>query len=140
MRGLALALAIGSLGFSGLAEAGSVGSAKKPRLDLRASPRTAFTPASVLVVAELKGGSDHQDYYCPGLEWDWGDGNLSAQEGDCEPFQEGATVERRFVARHAYSSAGSYRVRLTLRRAQRTVAVATVPVVVRGRGGLDDDE
>lgn len=141
MRGLAVVLAlVGFLGRAGLAEAGDAGNAKKPRLDMRASPRMAFTPASVLVVAELKGGGDHEDYYCPGLEWDWGDGNLSSQESDCEPFQEGSTVERRFTARHAYRAAGSYNVRLTLRRASRTVAVATVPVVVHGRGGLEEDE
>ena len=39
--------------------------AKRPRLDLRASPRMAFTPASVLVMAELVGGGEHEDYYAP---------------------------------------------------------------------------
>jgi hypothetical protein len=105
---------------------------KKPRLDLRASPRMAFTPASVLVMAELVGGGEHEDYYCPGLEWDWGDGNRSAQESDCEPFGPESTLERRYMARHAYGAPGNYSVRLTLRRASRTVAVATVPVTVHG--------
>ena len=139
MRGLAVVLALGLLGGVGPAEAGDAGNAKKPRLDLRASPRMAFSPVSVLVVAELKGGGDHEDYYCPGLEWDWGDGNLSSQESDCEPFQDGSTVERRFTARHAYRAAGNYSVRLTLRRASRTVAVASVPVVVHGRGESEEE-
>jgi hypothetical protein len=125
---------------AGLTEAGDAATAKKPRLGLRASPRMAFSPVSVVVVAELSGGGDHEDYYCPGLEWDWGDGNLSSQESDCEPFQEGSTVERRFSARHAYHAAGSYNVRLTLRRASRTVAVASIPIVVHGRGGIEDED
>lgn len=137
MRGLAVVVAVGLLGQGGLAETAS--NPRKPRLDLRANPRMVFTPASVLVVAELKGGDEHEDYYCPGLEWDWGDGNRSAHESDCAPFEEGSTLERRFTARHAYRAAGSYSVRLTLRRASRTVAVATVGVVVHGRGGIEDD-
>ncbi|HEY6548755.1 MAG TPA: PKD domain-containing protein [Vicinamibacteria bacterium] len=132
MRGLPVVLALGILGFPGLAEPGASGSTKKPRHDLRAPPRTAFPPVSVLVVAELVGGGEHEDYYCPGLEWDWGDGNRSAQESDCEPFSTGAALERRFSARHAYRAAGSYSVTLTLRRASRTVAVGTVPVQVHG--------
>jgi hypothetical protein len=88
-------------------------------------------------MAELVGGDEHEDYYCPALEWDWGDGNRSAQESDCEPFGPNATLERRFSARHSYHVAGNYNVRLTLRRADRTVAVATVPVLVRGFGSVE---
>ncbi len=109
----------------------------KPHLDLRASPRMAFPPVSVFLVAELKGGgsgASAEDFYCPGLEWDWGDGSLSAEEGDCPPFQAGAELQRFFTARHAYGAPGNYEVKLTMRRATRTVAVARVPVVVFGDG------
>jgi phage baseplate assembly protein gpV len=131
MRSLSVVLALSVLGFPGLALAGDAGSTKRPRLDLRAGPRMIHSP-SVLVMAELVGGGEHEDYYCPGLEWDWGDGNRSAQESDCEPFGDGTTLERRFSARHAYRSAGDYSVTLTLRRANRTIAVARVPVAVHG--------
>ncbi len=130
MRGLPVVLALGLLAFPGLQRPGEAGKVKKPRLDLRASPRMAFPPVSVLLMAELVGGDEQEDYYCPGLEWDWGDGTHSAHESDCEPFAPGATLERRFSARHAYRAPGNYNVRLTLRRASRTVAVATVPVLV----------
>ena len=132
MRGLPVVLALGLLGFPGLVRPGEGGTAKKPRLGLRATPPMAFPPASILVVAQLVGGDEHEDYYCPGLEWDWGDGNRSAQESDCDPFGPESTLERRFSARHAYRSPGSYSVRLTLRRASRTVAVASVGVLVHG--------
>jgi phage baseplate assembly protein gpV len=132
MRSLNVVLALSFLGFPGIAPQGEAGSTKRPRLDLRASPRMAFSPVSVLVMAELVGGGEHEDYYCPGLEWDWGDGNRSARESDCAPFEDGASLERRFSARHAYHSAGNYSVTLTLRRARRTVAVARIPVTVHG--------
>lgn len=130
MRGLPVVLALGLLGFPGLSRPGEAGSAKKPRLALRASPPMAFPPVSVLLMAELVGGDEQEEYYCPGLEWEWGDGSRSARESDCEPFAPGATLERRFSERHAYRAPGNYSVRLTLRRASRAVAVATVAVLV----------
>ena len=56
---------------------------KKPKLDLRATPRMAFSPVNVLLVAELTGGDDVEEYYCPELEWDWDDGGKSVHEADC---------------------------------------------------------
>ena len=40
---------------------------KKPKLDLRATPRMAFSPVNVLLTAELTGGDDVEEYYCPCL-------------------------------------------------------------------------
>jgi len=105
----------------------------KPRVDVRATPRIAFSPAGVLVVAQLNGGDDVEDFYCPGLEWDWGDGERSRQEADCAPFEPGMPLERRFSARHVYRQSGEFDVRVTLRRADRSVAMGTVRVTVHGR-------
>jgi len=105
----------------------------KPRFDIRASPRTAFSPVHVLVVAELKGGDDLEEFYCPGLEWDWGDGERSLHEADCAPFEPGTTLERRFSARHVFRQAGEFDVQVRLRRADRSLATATVRVSVQGR-------
>jgi hypothetical protein len=116
----------------GLAGAGEGVRPKKPVLGLRASPRVAFSPIEILVIAELRGGQDVEELYCPGLEWDWGDGSRSARESDCAPFEAGMTLDRFFTARHAFRAPGAYTVRLTLRRADRTVAMATVPVTVYG--------
>jgi hypothetical protein len=85
------------------------------------------------LIGELKGGQDVEDFYCPGLEWDWGDGTHSAYESDCAPFEEGTTLDRFFSARHAFRAPGAYNVRLTLRRATRTIAVASVAIMVQGR-------
>ncbi len=121
--------AVAVLVFGGLAGAEA---SRRPRLDLRATPKMSFPPVDVLVVAELKGGDAIEDFYCPGLEWDWGDGSKSAEESDCPPFQQGVKLERFFSARHAYGAPGNYGVKLTMRRAQRTIAVANVDVVVFG--------
>jgi hypothetical protein len=110
---------------------------KKPKLDLRATPRMAFSPVNVFLTAELSGGDEVEDYYCPELEWDWDDGGKSTQESDCAPFQPGVTkIERRFTAEHEYHRAGAYDVKVTMRRSGRSLAAATVRVTVRP--GLGD--
>jgi hypothetical protein len=114
------------------AVAGAGRGAKKPRLDLRASPRLAFNRVSVLAVAELVGGDDIEDFYCPAVEWEWGDGGRSAHEADCPPFEPGMAMARRHIASHAYRQPGEYSVRVTLRRVGRSLAAATVSVTVRG--------
>ncbi len=109
----------------------------RPRFDIRASPRVSFSPGPVLVMAELNGGDDLEEFYCPGLEWDWGDGERSLHEADCAPFEPGTSLERRFSARHVFRQAGEFDVRVTLRRADRSLARATVHVTVGRPAGLE---
>jgi hypothetical protein len=99
----------------------------------------AYSPVSVLVLAQLVGGDEHEDFYCPDVEWEFGDGSRSAQQADCEPFTEGMPLERHFRARHAYLRPGDYEVRVTLSRASRTLAVATTRVTVHGGAGLGSE-
>lgn len=110
---------------------------RKPRLDLRASPRMGFSPVHVMMTAELMGGDNVEEFHCPEIEWDWDDGGKSVHEADCTPFEAGTTqIQRRFTAEHDYRRAGSYRVKATMRRAGRTLASATATVTVRA--GLGD--
>lgn len=132
MRRVAALLALALAAVPGVDAAAS----RKPRLDLRVTPRMAFSPVEVFVVAELVGGEDLEEFYCPGLEWDWDDGARSSHEADCEPFAPGKELERRFTAYHAYRAGGEYNIRLTIRRANRSLAAATARVMVRsGVGG-----
>jgi hypothetical protein len=131
--------AVAVLSFASVALAGDAGKPRKPQLDLRATPRVAFSPVEILITGQLKGGVDLEEFYCPGLEWDWGDGTRSAYESDCEPFESGAALERFFRARHAYREPGAYNVRLTLRRASRTVAAASIAVTVHGHSASMND-
>jgi hypothetical protein len=75
-------------------------------------------------------------FHCPEVEWDWDDGGRSVHQGDCAPLESGSDIERRFTANHAYKQAGTYNVKITMRRANRPLAVATAVVTVRP--GLGD--
>jgi hypothetical protein len=135
MRNRAL-LGIAVFVFAGAAGGNAAPKPKKPRLDLRATPRMAFSPVNVLVTAELRGGDDVEDFHCPEIEWDWDDGGRSVHQEDCAPLEDGAELARRFTANHAYRQAGTYTVKITMRRAERPVAVAQTTVTVRP--GLGD--
>lgn len=120
-----------ALGVAPLADSAEA-KAKKPTLTLRSSPRFAFSPVRVLFVAELSGGDDVEEYYCPELEWEWDDGSKSVQESDCEPFVPGQTkIERRFSAEHDYRRAASYNVKVSLKRLGKTFVNQTVRLTVR---------
>jgi hypothetical protein len=129
---IALALAIAAPAGSG--QDGAKG--KKPRLDLRAVPRMAFSPVTVFFTAELSGGDDIEEYHCPELEWDWDDGGKSVHEADCAPFQAGTKIERRFTAEHEFRKSGAYNVKVTMRRVNRAIAAANIKLTVRP--GLGD--
>lgn len=117
--------------------AGEAAKAKKPVLDVRPTPRFGFSPLNVLFVAELKGGGDVEDFYCPEIEWDWDDGGKSVKESDCPPYEDGVThIERRFSQEHSFARAGVYAVKVTMRRSNHLIAKQTVNVTVRP--GLGD--
>ena len=109
---------------------------KRPGIEMRTVPRFAFSPAHVLVIAELKGGDDVEEYYCPEVEWEWGDGGKSVQEGDCEPWSAGTKIQRRFSNEHDFRFAGKYTIKITLRKAGRQISSQTVSLSVRP--GLGD--
>jgi len=104
---------------------------KKPKLELRAAPRMAVSPAQILFTAELKGGDNLEDFHCPEIEWDWDDGGRSDHEPDCEPFAPGTEIERRFTKEHVFARQGTYNVKITMRRADRVIASSRVTVTVR---------
>jgi len=109
---------------------------KRPALELRSSPRFAFSPANVLFTAELKGGDDVEELYCPEVEWEWGDGGKSVKEADCDPWTDGSTIERRFTANHTFQFAGIYRVKVTLRKTGKDIITQTLSMTIRA--GLGD--
>ena len=112
------------------------GGGKRPGMELRSSPRFAFSPANVLFTAELKGGDDVEELYCPEVEWEWGDGGKSVKEADCDPWTEGAKIERRFTANHTFQFAGVYRVKATLRKTGKQLLSQTLTLTIRA--GLGD--
>jgi hypothetical protein len=106
--------------------AGSDDKDKKPSLSLRVTPGLATAPARLRARAVARGGADdNADFYCPILEWDWGDGTKSESAKDCNPYEPGKSViARRFSATHTYHEGGRYRVVLRLKQKDRIVAMA----------------
>jgi hypothetical protein len=133
---LAAALAA-ALAFSALPARAADTKTKKPGLTLRSTPRFAFSPARVLFVAELTGGDDIEEFYCPEVEWEWDDGGKSVTEADCAPFVAGQTkIERRFSMEHEYRRAGSYNIKVSLKRLGKSFAIQNLRLTVRP--GLGD--
>jgi hypothetical protein len=106
---------------------------KKPSLSVKASPSIAFSPARVVLTADLKGGAnDYEEYYCSTVEWDWGDGTRSQQTMDCEPYEAGKSeIKRHFVIDRVFNTAGDYRVEFRLKRKDRTLTAASTIVKIR---------
>jgi hypothetical protein len=123
-----LVLALLVLGITAVAKDAK---SKKPHLELRAAPRMATSPASIFFTAELKDGADSEEFSCPSLEWDWDDGAHSSHEADCQPYQEGTPIERRFTAEHLFAHEGNYEVKVTMRNADHVIASSRVQVTVR---------
>jgi hypothetical protein len=109
---------------------------KRPRLALRAQPSVAVAPARIVLTAELVGGTDDlEEFYCPTIEWAWGDDTVSESTVDCEPYESGkSAIKRRYTVQHLFRRAGSYKVYFHLKRKDKTVASASATVMVQPGG------
>jgi hypothetical protein len=138
----ALSGAIAGLFFAGsaglpsaavVASAQSSAEAKKPSLSLRVTPPVGFAPLKTRLVVDVRNGDDdYADYYCPTVEWDWGDGTVSANAEDCDPYAAGKSViQRRFSTEHTFRLPGAFRVVFRLKQKDRVVGTSSVNVQVR---------
>ena len=106
---------------------------KKPSVSLKVTPGLASAPVLVHASAEIRGGpDDYEEFYCPTIEWDWGDETKSESAQDCEPYEAGhSTIRRRFSIDHRYQVSGSYKVSFRMKRKGKVVASAAVNVQVQ---------
>ena len=106
---------------------------KKPSLSLKASPAVSFAPSRVVLVAELKGGpNDSEEFYCPTVEWEWGDLTTSVAEADCQPYEPGKSeVKRRYTVEHQFKNPGAFKVYIRLKKGTKVIAQATAQLQVR---------
>lgn len=95
----------------------------KPKAALRVNPTLIFVPQRIVATAELTGGAnDYQDYYCPKIEWDWGDETQSDASEDCDPYVAGTSeIRRRYTADHTYKEPGIYDVVFRMKQGSKTV-------------------
>ena len=115
------------------------GDDKRPSLALKATPPLGFSPLRVHASVDVRGGPDDApDFYCPAVSWDWGDGTVSENSEDCDPYEEGTSaIRRRFSANHTFQQGGAYRV--TFRLKQKTRVVASASTNVQVRAGVRDE-
>jgi hypothetical protein len=108
--------------------------AKRPQITLKASPASGMVPVRISGVAELKGGdNDFAEFYCPTIEWNWGDGTVSESSNDCEPYESGKSqIRRRYTATHPYRQGNHYRISFRLKQKDKIVGTATTVVQLLG--------
>jgi hypothetical protein len=109
---------------------------KRPSLSLKATPGTGMVPVRVSATAEFKGGDDdYQEYYCPAVEWNWGDGTVSETANDCDPYEAGVSqIRRRFTGSHTYKRAGAFRIVFRLKHRDKVLTSQTTLVRLLGGG------
>ena len=114
------------------------GGTKKPSLSLKVTPAVTFAPARIVVVAEVKGGAENnEEFYCPTVEWEWGDFTTSTAEADCEPYDaDKSQIRRRYTVEHQFKNPGTFRIRLLLKKGDKVIASSNTQVQVRP--GLGD--
>jgi hypothetical protein len=78
------------------------------------------------------GANDNEDFYCPTVEWEWGDFTTSVAEADCEPYEPGKSeIKRRYTVQHQFKNPGIFKVVLRLKKGNKVVASANTQVQVR---------
>ena len=109
------------------------GDDKKPSLSLKATPPVGFSPLRVRLVVDVRGGSDnYEEFYCPTIEWDWGDGTVSGNSEDCDPYQSGkSTIKRRYSIGHVFRQPGTFQVFFRLKQRDRVIAASSSNIQVR---------
>ena len=113
---------------------------KKPSVTLRANPVSGMAPLKVVLTASVVGGpNDYEDFYCPTIEWEWGDETKSESKVDCDPYEAGKSeIVRSYTVEHRFNLGGEHRVQFRLKKNKKTVGSASVVVRVTGlydRGG-----
>jgi hypothetical protein len=105
---------------------------RRPKMTLRATPNVGTAPARVVLTAELTGGAnDFEEYYCPTVEWDWGDGTRSESTSDCDPYEDGKSeIRRRFTVEHTFRRAGQFKLSIRLKQREKVVGLATTNVSI----------
>ena len=115
---------------------------KRPKLTLRSNPSFGIAPLRVVMTAELEGGSDDfEEYYCPTVLWEWGDGTISEASNDCPPYEAGKSqIKRRYTVEHIYrrsEPSGRIRAYFSLKHREKEVAAAGVNIAIQP-GGTDN--
>ena len=107
--------------------------ARRPKIRMRAQPQVSIAPARITLSVELQGGADDfEEYYCAGVEWEWGDDTSSESTTDCEPYEAGkSAIKRRYTAQHQFRRPGSYKIYFHLKNKDRILGSGTTTLQVQ---------
>ena len=128
-----MAACVASILLGALGAGASQSDQDRPKLSLKAAPRVGRAPLRVVLTAELTGGADdYFEFYCPSVEWEWGDGTESVATTDCEPYEAGkSAIKRRFTVEHTFKGGGNFTIAFRLKRQEKVLAGTTVQVQVQ---------
>lgn len=111
----------------------------RPKAALRVNPSLIFPPARVVATSVLtEGANDFQEYYCPKIEWSWGDDTQSESGEDCDPYEPGKSeIRRRYSADHNYrpdpmGGSATYDVVFRMRQGSKIVLSLKQTIKVQG--------
>ena len=107
--------------------------ARRPKIRMRAQPQVSIAPARITLSVELQGGADDfEEYYCAGVEWEWGDDTSSESTTDCEPYDAGKSqIKRRYTVQHQFRRPGSYKIYFHLKNKDRILGSGTTTLQVQ---------
>ena len=134
MKTLACVILLAGTAGLGGAELADKADKKKPSISVRASPSVGFAPLRVVVTAEVKGGAnDFADYYCPTIEWYWGEDETRAETtADCDPYEAGKSeIRRRYTTTKIFHSPGNMKVEFRLKQKDKVVGGGSTTITVR---------
>lgn len=119
-------------------DTGKTQEAKRPKFVLRAQPPVGVAPLRSVLTGELQGGADDfEEFYCPTVEWAWGDDTTSESTLDCEPYEAGKSqIKRRFTVQHTFRRDGQYKVYVHLKRKDKILTSASITMQVQPGAGM----
>jgi hypothetical protein len=109
------------------------GPEKGPRVVVTSAHRVGHAPASFRPIARVH--DPNRELQCPSFEWSWGDGCVSRNEPDCDPYEDTDSRRTLWVLQplryHVYRVPGEYVIAMTVVAGDRTLR-DTVTVIVSG--------
>lgn len=90
-----------------------------PQLEVIAEPVSGEVPLVVTFTAKLRGAeSNDKRFYCPSIEWSFGDGTNEAIAATCVPYTPDVQVQATYETTHRYEKPGTYTVTFMLNELQ----------------------
>jgi hypothetical protein len=88
------------------------------------------------------GANDYEEFYCPTVEWEFGDGTKAEATTDCDPYEAGKSeIKRRYTHSRVFRTSGDFTVEFRLKQKNKIVGTGRTSVKVRAglNEGFPDD-